>query len=94
MKKYRPLKCDFENVQAVVFSGEATKDAFEKVRHTLEGALPELKDRFRFSLDPFWVSAIRAAQRGRHIVLHPDFLRPLDFHYMDYYDDDEYQKEL
>ncbi|CZR58727.1 uncharacterized protein PAC_08619 [Phialocephala subalpina] len=91
MKKNRPLKSNFNDVRAVVFSGEATKDGFEKVKHTLEGALPGLKNRFRFSLDPFWVGAIGATQRGRHVALNPKSLQPPDCHYVD---EDGYQKEL
>lgn len=47
------------------------------MRLALTAALPsEFQERLRMSLDPHFVDAFGAAQRARHIVQHPDFLKP------------------
>jgi hypothetical protein len=64
----------------------------EEMHLALAAALPEYEDKFRMSLDPHFVGAFGAAQRARHIILTPEFLRPPDPGFMIFMDD--YHDEL
>lgn len=48
-----------------------------EMRLALTATLPsEFEHKFRTSLNPLFVGAFGAAQRARHIVQNPDFLKP------------------
>ncbi len=48
----------------------------QEMRLALATALPEYQDKFRMSFDQHFVDAFGAAQRARHVVQNPEFMRP------------------
>jgi hypothetical protein len=65
-----------ENLRAIVLSGEASTAGMEEMRQALAACLPEFQNQLRMSLDPHFVGAFGAAQRARHIIQNPSFLKP------------------
>ena len=64
----------WDDVRAVVISGDASESGLQHLRSCIDGALGQHKDKLLDSIDPLYVEARGAAQRGRHQVLNPNFL--------------------
>ncbi|KAL8687772.1 MAG: hypothetical protein Q9224_005055 [Gallowayella concinna] len=64
----------WEFARAVVLSGDASESGFQALRSSVYEALSQHEDKMRNSIDPLYVEAMGAAQRGRHQVLNPGFL--------------------
>ncbi|CAL8581398.1 hypothetical protein XPA_007093 [Xanthoria parietina] len=64
----------WDDVRAVVISGDASESGLQRLRSSVDGALGQHKDMLLDSIDPLYVEARGAAQRGRHQVLNPSFL--------------------
>lgn len=69
-------KTALEFLRAIVLSGDASNVSMAELRHAFTGILPEYQHEYRMTLDPNFVYAFGAAQRARHIIQNPDFLRP------------------
>ena len=55
----------------IIFSGEAMPSEFDKVRQVITELIPEFTDRFRDTVDPFWVGAIGAARCAKEFAINP-----------------------
>ncbi|KAL8768083.1 MAG: hypothetical protein Q9209_005626 [Squamulea sp. 1 TL-2023] len=64
----------WDYVRAVIISGDASELGLQRLRSSVNGALSQHKDKTRDSIDPLYVEAMGAAQRGRHQILTPGFL--------------------
>ncbi|KAL8976283.1 MAG: hypothetical protein Q9205_007676, partial [Flavoplaca limonia] len=64
----------WDTVRAVVISGDASELGLQGLRGCVDNALDQHKDQMRDSIDPLYVEAMGAAQRGQHQVLNPRFL--------------------
>lgn len=64
----------WDDVRAVVINGDASESGLQRLRSSVDGALGQHKDKLLDSIDPLYVEARGAAQRGRHQVLNPSFL--------------------
>lgn len=64
----------WDDVRAVVISGDASESGLQRLRSCVDGALGQHKDKTRDSIHPLYVEAMGAAQRGRHQILNPRFL--------------------
>lgn len=61
-------------IRAIVISGEAPESAFGDLLRWIPTVLGEHQDKIRSSIDPWYVGAVGAAQRGRYQMLTPSFL--------------------
>lgn len=69
----------FEDLHAVVFSGEASFAAMEKIRKIIVEELPDIaKTKSRSSIDPRYVAAAGAAFQARLFGLDPSWLEDPD----------------
>ena len=62
---------DFPYVRAIITSGAAPLSDFVELRQAIQEVLPGLRDKIYNSIDPWFVSAIGAAWRARHIAQNP-----------------------
>ncbi|KAL8673307.1 MAG: hypothetical protein Q9168_002269 [Polycauliona sp. 1 TL-2023] len=64
----------WDDVRAVVISGDASESGSQRFRSCVDGALGQHKNMTRDSIDLFYVEAMGAARRGQYQVLNPKFL--------------------
>ena len=69
----------WETVRAVVISGDASESGLQGLRGCVDNALGQHKDKMWDTIDPLYVEATGAAQRGQHQVLNPRFLNDMVF---------------
>ncbi|KAL9623947.1 MAG: hypothetical protein Q9204_007909 [Flavoplaca sp. TL-2023a] len=69
----------WDTVRAVVISGDASESGLQGLRGCVDNALGQHRDKMRDSIDPLYVEAMGAAQRGQHQVLNPRFLDDIVF---------------
>ncbi|KAL9036534.1 MAG: hypothetical protein Q9180_004245 [Flavoplaca navasiana] len=69
----------WDTVRAVVISGDASQSGLQRLRSCVDNALGQHHDKIRDSIDPLYVEAMGAAQRGQHQVLNPRFLDDMVF---------------
>ncbi|KAL9001475.1 MAG: hypothetical protein Q9169_000050 [Polycauliona sp. 2 TL-2023] len=62
----------WDDVRAVVISGDASESGLQRFRLAVDGALGQHKNLTREFIDPFYMDAMGAAQRGLQVVLNPD----------------------
>ena len=67
-----PESWDF--FRAIILNGDASDSAFQTLHHYMAGALGEHENKIRDSINPLYVGALGAGQRGRHQVLNPKLL--------------------
>ena len=63
-----------DDLRAIILSGDASPSAFESLKSAITTAAGRHKDKIRDSIDPLYVGAIGAGERGRHQSLTPGFL--------------------
>ena len=77
IEKQRLSADDFDRLdclRAVVFSGDASESGFKSLRVATSAALGSHKSKIRDDLDPHYVEALGAGQRGRHALIVPGFV--------------------
>ena len=63
-----------DDLRAVTLSGSASASGFESLRNVVAAALGHRKDKIRATIEPHYVGAIGAGQRGRWQLRNPGFL--------------------
>ena len=69
---------NLDDLRAVILSGDAPPLGFESLKTAVAAALGSCKGKLRSTIDPLYVGAVGAGERGRHQFLTPGFF---DDHY-------------
>ena len=62
-----------DDLRAVILSGDASAPGFDALKIAVAAALGDRKDKLRDAIEPLYVGAVGAGERGRYQLLTPGF---------------------